>query len=851
MINTFVGDLGHLFVVLSFAFSLIATYAYYQHTSTSNADEKRQWRIFARTTFYAHFASILGVILALFYIIYNHMFEYHYAYAHSEINLPTHFMISCFWEGQEGSFLLWMFWNAVLGIVIVNTNRFWEGPVMTVFSGVQAFLTSMILGVVFFNLKIGSSPFILLRDAMDAPIFDIDPNFVPEDGTGLNPILQNIWMVIHPPTLFLGFSATMVPFAYAISGLWFKQYKEWIRPALPWTLFAAAILGAGILMGAIWAYETLSFGGYWNWDPVENAIYVPWLVLVASYHTMIIYKNSKTALKTSFVLVIATFILILYSTFLVRSGVLGEASVHSFTDLGLSGQLLIYMFTFLIISVALLIYRWKDIPGSEKEADTYSREFWIFIGAATLCLMGFQVLIPTSIPVYNAIIEAFGGISNVAPPANQEEFYSKFQLWFAVGVALLSGTGQFFYWKKMDKEKLKKAILTPALVSLLVSSLLIVLLGVDKLPYIILLTAAVFSIVANSKILFSFGKKVTRLSGGSIAHIGLAMMMIGILISSAYTNVISENDSGLLLSREFNQRQNQENKLLWLNEPTKMDRYEMTYKGMKMDVSGVPGYVDIHILKNTDDPYYKIAGIDIIKDGKVYVKKGERVRVQPENIYYEVAYTTDKGEQFSLFPRAQVNPSMGLIVSPDTRNYLHKDVYTHLTSIPDPTEEEEWSDTETFEVGIQERFFINDYVAVVEKVERIDSFEDIELGPGDIAVRADVKVHGKLNEELLQPVFIVKDNMVGRVPVVLPGYGIKMVFAGINPEKNTFTFDVNTTQKDWIIMKAIEKPMINLLWIGIVLLMVGFVIATRRRYIEFINERDKDLQRKEKKSELA
>src|SRR5690554_7245752 len=131
---------------------------------------------------------------------------------------------------------------------------------MVVFALVQAFLVSMILGVVIGELKLGSSPFILLRDVSNSPIFQINPDFVPEDGTGLNPLLQNIWMVIHPPTLFLGYASTLVPFAFLMAGLWTKKYHEWIRPALPWAIFSAMILGMGIIMVVYWAYVTLNFG---------------------------------------------------------------------------------------------------------------------------------------------------------------------------------------------------------------------------------------------------------------------------------------------------------------------------------------------------------------------------------------------------------------------------------------------------------------------------------------------------------------------------------------------------------------------------------------------------------------
>ena len=121
-----------------------------------------------------------------------------------------------------------------------------------------------------------------------------------QDGNGLNQTLQNYWMVIHPPILFLGFASTIVPFAYAVAGLWTKNYGGWIKSSLPWSLFSAAILGLGIMMGARWAYESLSFGGYWAWDPVENASLVPWLVLIAGVHTQLIYNSTGRALRPTF-----------------------------------------------------------------------------------------------------------------------------------------------------------------------------------------------------------------------------------------------------------------------------------------------------------------------------------------------------------------------------------------------------------------------------------------------------------------------------------------------------------------------------------------------------------------------
>ncbi|MFN7260818.1 MAG: cytochrome c biogenesis protein CcsA, partial [Cyclobacteriaceae bacterium] len=314
----FIGNLGHLLVITAFVTSLLSAFAYWKATTLKEIGEKNSWLTNARFAFVAHVLAIFGVVAALFTIIYKHYFEYHYAYAHSSLHLPGQYMLSCYWEGQEGSFLLWMFWHTIIGLILIKTQKTWEAPTMVVFTLVQAFLASMILGVVIpgIDLKLGSSPFILLRDAMDDPIFKLQPDFIPKDGNGLNALLQNYWMVIHPPTLFLGYALTLPPFAFCIAGLWQKKYVEWVKPALPWSLLGGGILGLGILMGGYWAYETLNFGGYWNWDPVENAVYVPWLILIASIHTMITYKNSETALKSSIILVIAVFLLLLYATFL-------------------------------------------------------------------------------------------------------------------------------------------------------------------------------------------------------------------------------------------------------------------------------------------------------------------------------------------------------------------------------------------------------------------------------------------------------------------------------------------------------------------------------------------------------
>jgi cytochrome c-type biogenesis protein CcmF len=843
MVHYLVGDLGHLFLIISFVTSLVAAFTYFKATRTEQIDVQEAWKKNARLSFYFHVIAVIGASVCLFAIIYNHYFEYHYAYRYSSKTLPTHYMVSTFWNGQEGSFLLWIIWNAVIGLILIKTNKFWEAPVMVVFALVQAFLASMILGVVIpgIDFKIGSSPFILLREAIEAPIFKMQPDFVPSDGQGLNPLLQNYWMVIHPPTLFLGYASTLLPFAYALAGLWFKKYSEWVRPALPWALFSGAVLGLGILMGGYWAYETLNFGGYWNWDPVENAVYVPWLILVGAIHTMITYKNSETALKASIILSITTFILILYATFLTRSGVLGDASVHSFTDLGLNGQLLLYMMFFSVMAFALLIARWKHIPTSTKEASTYSREFWIFIGVTVLCLMGFQVLLPTSFPVFNNIVGAFGGVSKLAPPADQVEFYSRFQLWFAVALALLSGTGQFFWWKKIDGKKLWAELSGPVLITLVVWAIVISV-GKIFIPSLMVLSlAALYTIIANAKIGYSVIKSNPSLSGGAIAHIGVGMMLLGIVFSSGYSKVVSLNNSGLLISNEFSTDFNRENLLLFVNEPKTMAGYEIEYLGERIEPRHKWGYISKSDVNFTADPFTVIAKNDIIYKSRKLFEAGESFQIYPENTYYEIQFRKEGGKTFSLYPRVQINPDMGgFVASPDISRGVTRDIYTHVNQmIKNPDEDYEWSDMEEITISAGEEFYANDYVSKFEKVERVFEVDGITFENNDVAVKGVITLQGRNQTYVSEPLFIIKDGMIGRLPDDIGDLGVRLTILNIMPETNQFTLGIETRQKDWVVLKALEKPLINVLWLGTLMLMFGFGIAVNRRLREFIKMRDK------------
>src|SRR6478672_10693453 len=403
------GKLGHFFLILSFISSIGASVCYFLSVQRSRAvgapltvvDD--QWKKLARLFFLTEVVSVFTIFGLLFFIISHHYFEYKYAWQHSSKSLETKYLLSCFWEGQEGSFLLWSIWHCVLGLIFTRRQKEWEAPVMTVVSFAQVLLATMILGVTVFGLKVGSNPFILSRNSGlldNAPIFhnmdgtlrsDYLSSFT--DGNDLNPLLQNYWMVIHPPVLFLGFASTIIPFSFAIAGLWTRRFTEWTKAALPWSLFSAGILGLGIMMGAAWAYESLNFGGYWAWDPVENASLVPWLVLVAGIHTLLIYRHTGNALRTTYLFFILCFVLVLYSTYLTRSGDLQDTSVHAFTGEGITvWHLRILLFIFMLPALVLFISRYKQIPFVAKEEETSSREFWMFVGSLILFLSALLII---------------------------------------------------------------------------------------------------------------------------------------------------------------------------------------------------------------------------------------------------------------------------------------------------------------------------------------------------------------------------------------------------------------------------------------------------------------------------
>jgi len=806
------GHLGQFFVILAFGAALLSTISYY--FATTNKDQlDNSWKRIARIAFYINSLSVIGIGGCLFYIIYTHLFEYHYAWEHSSKSLPVYYIISSYWEGQEGSFWLWGFWQAVLGNILIWRAKSWEKPVMTIVSLSQVLLSSMLIGIEIFGQRVGSSPFILLRDAIDlkssAPIFaqrpDLYQNYLSyiTDGNGLNPLLQNYWMVIHPPTLFLGFASMIVPFAYAIAGLWQKRYKDWVQPAISYSLFAVMVLGTGIIMGSFWAYDSLNFDGFWAWDPVENAALIPWLTLIGAVHVMIVYKNTGHSYFTATFLVLISFVLVLYASFLTRSGILGDTSVHAFTDLGMFWHLVVDVIIFLIISVWLIVIRWKELPITKKEEETYSREFWMFVGAVFLALSCLQLIIYTSIPVWNSIFK-----TNIAPPNNPVTIYNVFQAAFGVVVTLLMGFAQFLKYKKTDTTKFYITVIVYFVFAVLVTALAVYVSGVYHLHAVfsLVMLGAIYSVMSNGKVLADAFKGKIKLAGSAVAHIGFGLILVGAVIAAGARKVVSINDTGEQYSAEFAKRNDpKENIMLYKNQPVKMGDYVVTYTGDSLSMPNHYFKVD-----------YKLMGAD----GKVK-------------------------EEFLLKPNSQFNAKMGLVSSPDTKHYLFHDLYTHVTMAPvnsgmesDSTAHSEADDDKNYDAPITHEVSIGDTIRyregyiVLKGLDKNARVENIPLTGKDIAVGAQLEIVSNGKTYTAEPVYMIKNGSVFDFSRKVDDAGLKLRFSKIDPQKGKeeiMVYQQPQNKKPYIVMKAVRFPYINFFWSGTIIMVIGFLMSIFRR----------------------
>ncbi|MFQ5987634.1 MAG: heme lyase CcmF/NrfE family subunit [Dehalococcoidia bacterium] len=548
-------DLGYVALVLAFAVSIYSAAA----SVLGKRSDRPELVASARNGVYAVFGLVTLASIALIYALLAHDFQVEYVASYTSRDMSPFYTLSAFWAGNDGSLLFWAWVLSIFGAIVIFQNRRASRELMPyVSSVVMATLAFFLLLMVFV-----SNPFAKLA-------------FTPTDGIGLNPLLENPGMVFHPPTLLIGFAGFTIPFAFAIAALITRKLgDEWIRSIRRWTLFSWAILGLGTLLGAWWVYVELGWGGYWAWDPVENASLMPWLVATAFLHSIMIQRRRGMLKVWNMVLIIIIFNLIIFGTFLTRSGVI--SSVHTFSESALGSLFLGFIGIALIGSALLLIYRLGDLRAEAEFDARISRESGFLLNNLILVVATIAIFLGTIFPI---ISEAVRGVKvTVAAP-----FFN--QVLAPIFLIIIFGMGiiPFIGWRRASLGKLGRNLLFPSIVALILA-LVLSLLGIGNWYAILAFSICGFAL---SAILLEWfrGVRARRRTkrqnylgaffsllwgnnpryGAAIVHIGIIILAIGVIGSSAYK---VESEASLLPGESMT-----------------IDGYTLTYEGMDEYIDG-------------------------------------------------------------------------------------------------------------------------------------------------------------------------------------------------------------------------------------------------------------------------
>lgn len=820
--------IGHLSLSIAFILTLLAMVFYYRSTKIGSLRD-------LRIANWMNIGVLLATVIsmgALVYLLVTHQFQYFYVYNYTSTDLAMRYLVAALWGGQEGSFLVWIFFTSLTTVGLMKWSPpSYRAPVLLFMTLSLAFLFSMTLGWNIFGLKIGASPFrTLIEEMPNAPFLQANPDFVPADGRGLNDLLRSPWMVIHPPILFMGFAMMTVPFAFALAALWKRNYTEWVTPALPWTLAANLCLFIAIFLGAYWAYVTLSFGGFWAWDPVENASIVPWIFGVAGIHTMLIQRKKAGAMRASFLFAIFAYVLILYEAFLTRSGILGDASVHSFVDLGLYNQLLLFMLVNTIVGVWLLVLRFKELPGSKEPSPILSPEFMVFTGSMMLFITAMVIILGTSSPIIGRLFS-----ENPTPP--EISFYNNWTLPLGMILAVLTVLGQVIWRRRVDSSESLATILTwPTVITAVITVASIIMGGVDNPLYMAYIMSTIFALVGNGWILVDIMRRSPKLAGGALSHVGFAVLLIGSLASTAYnTNLLDDEsknynaavEQGLVKDDEgFPVIQKVNMFKLDLNQPKQIDGgWTATYLGMTLSNIDRPGEQRYKIaFQRTDDP--------------------DSPRFIMEPVVYPMVATSSPGNvQYTVDP--EVKPGL-----------LH-DIYMYVGSSAHLEREMERQQPSTNMLNVAEA---DTNAQAMPKIKmkrgevkelgpytvRFDAFESLSVeempdsaivGVRSLLTITDTTTGEEIEAKPSYAIIATGDERYSMSqPVLVDKWNLIVRFDEINPNSDQITLSFRgdrvplVVTDDWVLVVADKKPFISFVWLGTFLLMGGFSVSIMRRW---------------------
>jgi cytochrome c-type biogenesis protein CcmF len=482
----------------------------------------------ARGAAYAIFGLMVVANLGMVYALLTRDFSISYVAQVGSRSTPTWVTIISLWSSLEGSILFWGLILAGFSAAVVFLHRERENDMFAVATG-----TMLLVGAFFYLLLVGpANPF--------RPVFP-----VPADGPGPNPLLQNHWLMgVHPPLLYLGYVGMVVPFGFAIGALVTRQTDDrWLRVTRRWTLTAWTFLTLAIVAGMWWSYEVLGWGGYWAWDPVENASFLPWLTATAFIHSMMVQERRGMLKVWNVSLIIATFLLTILGTFLTRSGIL--SSVHAFAEGDIGYYFLAFIAVTLMASVALIAGRSEELRSTGRLESPASRETVFLLNNLVLAAFTFTVLLGTLFPL---VAEAVRGVRVTVG----EPFFNRMTLPLAVMLIFLVGVGPVLPWGRAGEKHLRRFVV-PGIIGMMGA---LVWLGVGGRNILALLGVAfaAFAIAANlSEFVVGIRARVrargegpfaaarglfganARRYGGYVAHLGILMISLGIIASSSFT----------------------------------------------------------------------------------------------------------------------------------------------------------------------------------------------------------------------------------------------------------------------------------------------------------------------------
>ena len=779
--------LGTILIVSSIASALLATISYVFATR-GNAMVLTYGRLGTRLTF----AFVVLIVLLLTYLFVAQRYDIQYVYDYSSQDLGFGYRAAAMWAGQPGSFLVWVLWGIIAAQLLIHRTRHAEPYVLSVI---------MLLQVALLIFMLVRNPFVPHLDANGIP-------FMPADGQGLNPTLHNPWMIIHPPILFVGYALLAIPFAFAIAGLWRRDYDGWIHGALAWALSGWAFLSLALLLGGYWAYETLGWGGYWAWDPVENAALVPWLTGTALLHSMLVQRTHGGLRRSNFALAIITYILIFYATFLTRTGVLSSFSVHSFVEEGLKHLMTVFLAVLAIASLGFLAVRWRDIPHAKPLSEkVFSRDSFFILMIVGLLVIAAVIGLGTSMPVISAIpgvghsLQNFFGTAfelddgtrynaNATPFTDGrfglvESFYSMTVPPLALILVLLLTIGPLLGWRDASFRHLLRALRWPVMAMVVVTCGAI-LVGVRDLLPLAYVSFGTLAAGTNLVMIIRTLKSGWMRIGGYLAHVGLMLLLVGVVGSSAYatpeqTLVIPEGET---LSAYG---------------------YDFTFNGW---------------------------------------------RLRPDNTGV-LDLTVDHGNQtLQMTPQLYEDQMMGAtMATPSIHSELLRDVYVTPAEYKPPVDNNMASFlvNETREIGPYEITFL--------EFDAAEAHGGINGLPGSTTDTARVDVEDRMSA-LLGAKLLVRSNgqememtpkiqlsaneadplqAVQNMPVMFPG-GHEISFMTFDPVRRMAVvrvegLDLPTAPSTAVITVSI-KPAIMLVWSGLIIGVVGGIIAAIRRTLE-------------------